>query len=660
MDSEVTNVAFKPTPEESTAQTALYKDIAFMRALKTTPMSHFANGPDGPRSWLQMLDDSEAILNMYTPTREDQGKEEWQSNANVGGAEVRAKMRAVAAGVGLKVPDMYFEATNQDGIKASKPAEIFKNIVQSSYNQKNPTLAAFLEVWHLLSHGVIFEYEGYKTGGAKQEVVDSFDTITGEVQTRTEYVKMEGQPINVIVNPQEFFWKTFFVRDIQAQPTVAWIQNYTKREFELEFSKYPNFKFVKDKAQAKELALNDTTYFKAWSERVQEHNDYEVIRRYSKDDDGGTGSLKGYEVWVNGVPMLRCPLLWGDKEKRYPFAHEVPEYFANTNFFVGLPFPIVMEGYADNKNLLLNSLVDKVARGLDPVKLVSLGNRDLLDVEAEIQQGSDSTIYVPDIAGVRFMEHPPVNQGEIVLLNMVNQGMALISVDASQQGVTSAGPEKSAREAVIADQRAEELKGPIYTALEDLWYQKTKLRNSVILSHYLKDKAAAETIKGQIISIKDYTFADGARGTLDIHVAKTPAKLLSEHEIDAREQAMQNDGKAYKLVSMLVSYLDDWEFDYRIVPGSFHKRDRIAQEDEIMGELDIVTKLFPEFFVANKNKYLADVLEMRGHHLDEYNPPAPPAPVAPAGAPPGQPSAPIPASPSTPPAPAAPSVLGLQ
>lgn len=636
-DSKLTQTFYVPTPEESIARTELYKELQFMRELKQQAMPHFANGPSGPRSWLTMLDDSEAILNINTLTREEQGKSDWQSNSNVGGAEVRAKMRAIAAGVGLKIPDMQFEATNEEGIKSNKHAEIFKNIVQSSYKLGNPTLEAFLETWHLLSHGVIFEYEGYKTGGAMQEIVDSFDTITGEVKTRKEYVKMDGKPFNVLINPQEFYWKTFFVRDVQSQPKLAWVQNYTKREVELEFSKYPNYKYVLDKSEAQGLlALQDSSFFKSWSERVKLHNDYEVVRMYSKEDDGTDGRLKGYEVWVNGIPMLRSPLLWGEKEKRYPFAKQVPEYFANTNFFVGLPFPILMEGYADNKNMLLNSLVDKVARGLDPLKLVALGNRDLLDVEAEIQQGSDSTIYVPDINGVKFMEHPPVNQGELALLQILGQGMEMISVDRSQQGISS-GTEKTAREAVIADQRAEELKGPIYTCLEDLWYQKTKLRTTVVLSHYIKDKAAADSIKGQIISIKDYTFADGMRGTLDIHIAKTKAQLLSQAEIEAREQAMEQQGKAYKLVSMLASYLDDWEFDFQIVPGSFHQRDKLAAEDAIMGEIEVVTKLFPEFFVANKDKYLAEVLEMRGHHIDEYNPPAPPAPPTVPGMPDGAP-----------------------
>lgn len=619
-------VQYRPTVEESEARTLLYKNLEYMRDLKNRPMPQFQNGPNGARSWLQMLDDSEAIINVFTPSREEAGKGDWQSNANVAGAEVRAKMRAVAAGVGLKVPEMAFSATNTKGIRSAKRGEIFKNIVRQTYAFGNPALNAFLETWQMLGHGVVFEYEGYKTGGAMQEVVESFNTLTGEIKTKKQYVKMDGEPFNILLNPQEFYWWTFFCRDVQDQPRVAWVQKYTRREIELEFSKYKNYKFIRSKSEVTSLQLQESTFFKEWGNRVEEE-EFEVFRTYSKEDDGSTGKLKGYEVWINGVPILRCPLLWGEKKKVYPFAKQVPEYFANSNFFVGPPFAIILEGYGDNKNMLVNSLVDKVARGLDPLKLVGLQNRDLLDVESEIHT-ADSTIYVPDIQAVKFMDAPQVNQGELMLMQMLDKGIELISIDRTQQGQTT-GTRKTAREVVVADQRAQELKGNLYLSLEDLWIQKTRLRVSVVISHFLKDKAAAETTKGQIISIKDYTFSDGTRGTLDIHVADSKGKLLDQKEIEAREAAAQQEGQNYKLISMLRSFIDEWEYDFNVLPDSLKKQDEAAKHEELMGEISTLTQLFPEFFVANKDKYLAEVLALRGQHMDEFNPAQPPAPEKP-------------------------------
>lgn len=628
MEDELIATQYVPTPEESAARTEIYKNLQFMRELKQQPMPHFQNGPNGLRSWNQMIDDSEALANIYTPARDQGGKMDWQSNANVAGAEVRAKMRAVAAGVGLKVPDMAFEAVDKNGIRSVKRAEIFKNITKQTYSYGNPALNAFMETWQMLAHGVTFEYEGYKTGGAMMEMVDGFDTLKGTVKTHKEYVKMEGQPFNVLLNPQEFYWWTFFCRDVQDQPRIAWVQHYTRRELELEFSKYPNYKYIMDKDSASSmLALQDSAFYQEWAERVYNHNDYEVVRMFSKEDDGSEGTCKGYEIWINGIPMLRCPLLWGDKEKWYPFVKSVPEYFANTNFFVGLPFPIALEGYADNKNMLVNSLVDKVARGLDPLKLVGLQNRDLLDVESEIHT-EDSIIYVPDIQAVKFMDNPQVNQGELMLMQMLDRGIELVSIDRTQMGQASSG-RKTAREVVVADQRAQELKGNLYLSLEDLWYQKTRLRVKVILSHYLKDKASADNTKGQIISIKDYNFGDGTRGILDIHIAKTKSQLLDQKEIEAREMAMQKQGENYKLISMLISYLDDWEFDFNIVPASLQKQDRLAKEEDLKAEIQDLVTLWPNFFAANSDKYLAKRLEINGEHIDEFNPPAPPAPPKP-------------------------------
>lgn len=626
MKDDPVAVAHILTPEEADARTELYKNLELMRELKEKKLPHFQAGPNGERSWLEMIDDSEALVNVFTPSRAQARKHDWQSNANAAGAEVRAKMRAVAAGVGLNVPKMEYEAVNKKGIRSAKRAEIFKNIATQTYSYGNPAMNSFLETWQMLAHGVVFEYEGYKTGGAMQEVVDSFDTLTGKVKTRKEYVKMDGKPFNIRINPQEFYWWTFFCRDVQDQPRIAWVQMYTKREVELEFSKYPNYKFIQDKAQAnKNLQQQDSAFYQKWSERnTEKETAYEVVRVYSKEDDGGDGKLKGYEVWVDGVPMLRCPLLWGGKEKVYPFAKEVPEHFANAEFFVGMPFPIMLEGYADNKNMLLNSLVDKVARGLDPLKLVGLQNRDLLDVESEIHS-SDSTIYVPDVAAVKFMEHPPVAPGELNLLQMLDRGIELVSIDRAQQGQTTAGT-KTAREVVIADQRAQELKQNLYLSLENLWHQKMTLRQHVILSHYLKDKAAADSIKGQIITIKDYTFGDNTRGILDIHIYNTKGKALTPQEIDAREMAMAKQGIHYKLISMPLSYLDDWELDFKIVSASLRAQDKTVEKDELMNEIQTLSSINPGFVAANLDEYTTEILALRDKHPEDYKPAAQPKP----------------------------------
>lgn len=610
------NAYYTASNEENLRRIEVYGYIDEMMDLKKQPMPHFSC-EYGERSWTQYVEDSEKIINGYTMSREQQGKEEWQSNVldNV----TRAKMRAIAAGVGLKVPEMSYSAVNKNGIRSNVRANIFKNIAKHSFNDGNPVLHSFLEVWTMLSHGVIFEYEGYKTGGAKQKRVVSFDSLTGEVETKEEYREMDGKPFSAIINPQEFFWWDFEVRDMQEQPRVAWIQHYSKRELKLEFSKFPNFKYIQDKAEAGRFApLMETTYYKKWSQRVDKKDDYEVIRYYSLSEDA-------YEVWINGIPMLQAPMLWGDDEKYYPFAKSIIEPFANTNFFVGMSFPHIMEAYQDAKNTIMNTMIDKLYRSMEAPMLVGLGNRDLFDVESEFVN-QDNRYYVPDVNQVKPMPIQGIQSGELSMLQILERNIETISIDRAQQGMQSGISGKTASEVRIADARARELKGILGIFHEDLWLQKTRLRNRNILTHYIKDKASRTDLRDNTITMKGYDFSDGTRGTLDIHIAKSKNDLLPITDIEAREQAMAEQGEVYKLISVTTDYIDEYKYDFEIMPQSLKAQDDALEEAKLDNEVQWIATIYPEFMVANRDKYLKEKLAFRGKHPDEFNPPVQPPP----------------------------------
>jgi hypothetical protein len=283
--------------------------------------------------------------------------------------------------------------------------------------------------------------------------------------------------------------------------------------------------------------------------------------------------------------------------------------------------------------------------------IVGLQNKDLLEYEGQFVN-QDNRFYVPDISQVAPFPYESVNQGELAMLALLDRGIENVSVDRAQQGQQTAGG-KTAREVVIADQRAQEMKGALFLALEDLWYQKTSLRLETILVHYLADKASQKYTKDQIISVPDYVFADGTRGVLALHVGKNESAQLSQLEIEARESAMEREGVPYKLVSIPQTYLDEYEMDFRIVPQSLKDKERAQNEAALMDEIQSLGALYPEFIAANKDRYLAEILELRGKHPSEFNPPVamPAMPAAPTGELPA-PEQPAPAAAPTP-------VLGL-
>lgn len=617
MEESPLKTSYNPSQKEAQARQKTYERIEKMRQLKNQKMPHFA-GPNGQRSFTEYIDDNERNVNGYTFSREAQGKADWQSNTNDN--ITRAKMRAIASSVGLKVPGTTCVATNNNGLHSYTRADILKNITKQTFLEGNPALHNFLAVWQLLGHGGLIEHEGYKTGGAKIKRVKSFDSRTGEVEVVEEYLKLDGKPFSVIINPQEFYWSDFYIRDIQNQPRVAWIQKYTHRQLELEFSKFPNFKYIKDKKTCAQFSnLGETLYFQGWKDRVEMEDDYELIRYYSLEEDA-------YEIWCNGVPLFRGPMLWGDKEKYYPFAKSISEPFANTEFFWGMAFPHVLEAYAEQRNDIINSLSDKLRRAVDPAWLIGLQNKDLFDAESE-WEGSDGRYYVPDVNAVKPIPVPNINQAELAFLQVIDRSLEGISIDRAQQGLQSTS-EKTLGEIQIADQKARELKSMLYLFIEDHWLQRTKLRTRNILTHYLKDKATAKDKKGQIITVPDYSFPGGERGTLDIHVSKSKNDRLPETEIEAREAAAEQMGDTYKIVSMPMDYMDGWHFEFQIVPDSFHEQDKMKQEADFQKEVTWLTTFNPELFVANKDEYTREVLAFRGKNLDDMNPPAPPAPPA--------------------------------
>jgi hypothetical protein len=538
----------------------------------------------------------------------------------------RVKMKAIAASVALSVPGMSFSARNRQGNLSAHRAEIFKNITRQTFQDGNPNLEGFREMWHMLAHGVVFEYEGYKTGGAVRDRVESFDSLTGEVKTKREYVKMNGKPFTVLINPAEFFWWSFFTNDVQQQQRVAWVQNYSKAQLEMEFSKYANYKYVKDKANSKAVSgVNGTTFSSQWMDRVEDENDYEVFRLYDKENDK-------YQIYINGIELLDAPLLWGDKDKIYPFSVQWAEAYANTNFFVGMPFGQIMEAYQEHKNTVINTIIDKLYRSAKKPMLIGLQNRDLFDVQDQFVD-EDNKYYVPDINNVKPFPYEGPNQGEFMMLNVLDKGLEMLSVDRAQQG-QSAGGERTAREIMVADQRAQEIKGSLYLALENLWLQKTRLRTQVIISHYVNDKAASDTIKDQIVSIGDYTFGDGVRGVLDIHIAKSKGDLMSADDLEARAAAMEEQGIPYKIISIMKTYLDEWEYDFKIIPDSFHNKEKELEQAQFDAEVQWLAALSPEFLEANNEAYLKEKLEFRGKKLEDYQMPAPPqAPTLPDGTP---------------------------
>ena len=627
-ENEVT-ASYLPSLEEQKAQTQVYKDIEYMIERRNQNYKQF-NGHNGDRTAIQYWEDSDRRLNGYTLTREEQGKEDWQ--ANFFDPVTRNKLKAYVGGVATQIPELKYKAVNSRGIFSAKRAELTKQLVRHSYllNQ-NPQKEMYDDAWECAGRGTVIKYDGYLKTKEKRKFVTGWNQETGQIESKEEEVIVEDRPIELAVKLEEFFIWNFFIEDVQDQDKLAWIQIYSREKCKREFGKYKNYKYLKDKGGLTRFESETKSYFyDSWSARVDK-DAFEVIRFYCKSEDR-------YEIWINGVPLLQAPLLWGKKKKKYPFAKTILERFESRQFFYGKSLPHILESIQDETNTVKNSVADKLFRSLTPPMLVGLVNKDLLDVEDEFVN-QDNKIYVPDINQVKPMPFEGVTNGDMMWLQMLMQDANFAGGDASQGG--TAQKDVTARATVIADEHARKLKGVFFMFLEDLWLQKTRLRIPNVLQNYFKPryeqiigpegtKLMSEVLT--IINIPNTKLADGKVGMLGIQIANEKSNLLTVPQIEAREKVMEDQGIPYKLVASTSDYLDDWEYDIEVIPESLYAADRMRQEGITKERQQYFATYFPEFFLANKDKFIEEILSLDGQSMDEYNPPVQPPPPEPEGA----------------------------
>ena len=87
-----------------------------------------------------------------------------------------------------------------------------------------------------------------------------------------------------------------------------------------------------------------------------------------------------------------------------------------------------------------------------------------------------------------------------------------------------------------------------------------------------------------------------------------------------------SEGINYKLVAMTSDYLDDHEYDFKIVPRTLENQSMARQQAIVTEKLQEMAAFFPEYLASNKEKMFAEWAESRGENGEEYNPPVARAP----------------------------------
>ena len=621
--AKVNSKIYIPTKKERKELDEIYKEVDEMIKQRDKSWRQFND-----RTLIQFIDDSEKRVQGYVPTREEQGKEEWQSN--VFNQATRNKLKALVSAVASTPPSLRYKAVSlNDGGLDLRRAEVMKNLVKHSRNKTNAETEIFWEAWTCATQGTVIKYDGYLKTKYKRKFIKSYDLITGEMEFEEKEVEVEDDCVDVLVPISELFPKDFIIHDIQDQPALAWIRYLDKNSCEKEFGQYKNWDKVLTKSKAGTYQSETKTFFyNKWKDRVDKDDDYEVIKYYNRFKDK-------YCIVINGVLILSAPMLWGRKDKVYPFSKSIFEPFSGKDFFYGNSLPNANMDVQDVINSLYNMSLDKTYRSMAPPLLAGIKNKDLLEMENE-RIGMETTLYVEDVNQVQYQTIPGITTSEMAMIKWVGQQMDLGTLDMTQQGVAGRGV--TAREIVIANENAKKLKGVFFMFLTDLWVQKTKLRVLNILTNYTQPKVeeivgaeGKKTLKESFRTflVEGSEFPDGSTGTLAIQMVGKKEDLPTQSELDIEEEKMRLQGKKYEKLVMTSGYIDNFDYDVQIIPESLYQKDSAEAQALIQEKLRTIMIAFPQIFMANQDMLFEDLIKAYGDDLSKYNlTPSLPLPVA--------------------------------
>ncbi|MFW6196238.1 MAG: hypothetical protein ACOC5D_02775 [Thermoplasmatota archaeon] len=599
------------TNEEQVRVNDIYKRVQDMIDLRNQTWRYFNN-----RTLKQYIDDSEKRLNSYVPSKESQGKEEWQSNVAL--PTVRDKIKRIIAGYSLTVPELQVDARKNTGeldLASINRGEIASKLVKASYlESENPVIENFWEAWECAAKGTVIKYEGYVDNTITQKYIKSIDKETGKVEVDEREVDVEDRLISYLMPLEELYISDYHIHDIQDQDEIAWIKKYSKDKFEREFGDYHNAEKVKTSGQ---LVEDQESFYNEdkWKGRTQE-DEIEVIRYYSKINDE-------YVVIANGVLLLDAPLLWKFNESKiYPFAKTILEPFSSKNFFYGKSFADIMMGQYDLLNTWFNTIMDKGFKSVNPPLMVGMVNKDMFDYEDMILD-SRQKFYVDDVSQVSPMPIEKVSQADVAMIDILSQG-----IEESMPSLPELlrDKEATAREVVLTSERLQEMSVIYKENLVDLWRQKYQIRLSNIMTVYsnpkkiYKDGDVEEIYKTFVINDTIIDEESGDVGMLAIQFMDVPEseKGKMRRELEAEKEAMKSKGINYKKKIIKPDYFNSYEYQIHVSPKSLRRESQAKKQAMLIEELQLAAQFFPIVFQQNQENYLrrfAEAYEVDGEEL---------------------------------------------
>jgi len=551
------------------------------------------------------IDDSVKRFNGYTPPRT--GKYDWQ--AHVFNNVTRNKTLALFAKVGVDRPKIKVSAMPKGNLPDKRLGQVIIDTYEYSEVKDNASKNYIFETLECSTKGTVISYEGYKSQYRKIKEVVEYDPLTGEISYREKEIKEFNGCYSEICNLTDFFIWNAYEPDIQKQARLIWRKRMPLDEFRFEYAKYKNVDRVKP---ANELTWDELRGFfdEDWTAEL-EAGIVEVLYCFEK-------SLDEMVIIANGIPLQDGPFPWAHKQ--YPFAKTVFEPF-DYRFFWGNSLPNKMKSDQDVLNTLYNMALDKTYLSIFPPILDSTIN----EIEDELMVPA-RRMPVEDVNSMRELTIKSVDQSHFNMIALSNQNLDDASVPKSAQG--QAESNVTARATVLAEENARKLVGLFNMMMEDLVWQKSKLRVANILQFYTVPEKVDEMFDEKGKKIMEERFREIRLEDIELEEGRLGMRVtrfvddMDENEKKARGKAiaieeedfLATQGQPLHIIEVPGSYIRNLDVDVMVVKESGYLKSRSTEMALGLEFIKYVKTLFPG--MVNDTVLLEDLAKLYDKDID--------------------------------------------
>jgi hypothetical protein len=556
---------YQPEGEDAKALVQVYERFAQMSAARNKSYYYFND-----RNLISFVDDSTKRWNGYVPPRDDLTMD-WQTR--IFNNFTRNFVISFLSKVAMQRPQAKFEATDSSGFSDVMRTHIVTKLYEYSKKREDGDWKFLMSAMEAVIKGTVINYEGYKRTKRSVGEIDSQNFATGKVKSHKREIVDWDDCFSHVVPIEDFFFGNIWEADMQKQPDVIWRQKTNYDTADLEFKKYPNWKYVKKGEYTNSGLYDQTTFYRQNAFADLDQNQVEIVRYFNKLKDQQIICCNGVVLYTGVIPFTH---------KELPFSKGVFELFA-TDFAYG------------------NSLPNKIAREQDIVNTMwgMMLDQGLLSIYKPILNDdpdeTDDIIAVPGLIKKvndikRFRVLNEFTGPDSSSFNLLNLAMRFAGDNSGNilGGGGSAGPRGgkiTARQALLIEEESRQTLGLNATMLEKMECDSARLRAKNLIQFMVLPSKINEIVgaDGTMLwrkdfKIKDTELSDGSYGTTIVQLGDNQ---MPQEELAMQEEMADIQKENLEILAVTPDYIRNLDIDVQIVPESSYMKKKSL--DQAMG-----------------------------------------------------------------------------